>query len=94
MRMGTGARRLAEGSLAIATDPSASRDGRTVIFDGIRETGALPEVYRLTLPDGRVTQVTRENGAMAGTLSPDGRTGVLQADRHGRRRPRLLTHAA
>ena len=36
---GTGARRLAEGSLAIATNPRADRDGRTVVFKGIRETG-------------------------------------------------------
>ena len=47
------------------TNPRADRGGRTVIFNGIREPGALPEVYRLTFPDGRVAQVTRANGAMA-----------------------------
>jgi eukaryotic-like serine/threonine-protein kinase len=70
---GGGARQLAQGSLAIATNPRADRSGRTVIFNGIREAGNLPQVYRLTLPDGRVTQVTRENGARAGSSS-DGRT--------------------
>ena len=74
---GGGARQLAQGPLAIATNPRADRSGRTVIFNGIREPGALPEVYRLTLPDGRVTQVTRENGAMAGSSS-DGSTVYFQ----------------
>ena len=70
---GTGARQLAQGSLAIATDPRADRAGRAVVFQGIREVGILPEVYQLTFPDGRVTQLTRENGANAGR-SANGRT--------------------
>jgi hypothetical protein len=70
---GSGARQLAQGSLAIATSPSADREGRAVLFDGIREVGILPEVYRVTFPDGRVTQVTRENGASDGR-SADSRT--------------------
>ena len=70
---GTGARQLAQGSLAIATNPRADRAGRAVVFEGIREVGILPEVYQLTFPDGRVTQLTRENGANAGR-SANGRT--------------------
>jgi Tol biopolymer transport system component len=70
---GTGARQLAQGSLAIATDPRADRAGRAIVFQGIREVGSLPEVYQLTFPDGRVTQLTRENGANAGR-SANGRT--------------------
>jgi Tol biopolymer transport system component len=70
---GTGARQLAPGFLAIATDPRADRDGRTVVFNGIREVGSLPAVYQVSFPDGRVTQVTRENGANAGRSS-DGRS--------------------
>lgn len=48
-----------------------------MLFLGIREVGALPEVYRLSLPDGRVTQVTRENGATNGS-SFDGHTVYFQ----------------
>jgi Tol biopolymer transport system component len=69
---GTGARQLAKGSLASVADPRADRDGRTVVFPGIREVGSLPEVYQLTVPDGRVTQVTRGNRPDAGR-SVDGR---------------------
>jgi Tol biopolymer transport system component len=69
---GSGARRLTEGSISL--NPIASGDGRTVLFDSDRETPNTPEVYRLTLPDGRVTRVTRENGAYYGVPSRDGRT--------------------
>jgi Tol biopolymer transport system component len=68
---GTGERRLAEG--VVAMQPRASRDGQTVLFEGLRQPGDFPEIFRLTLPDGRVTQVTREKGAVNGTLSADGR---------------------
>ena len=44
-----------------------------MLFLGIRDAAVMPEVYRLTLPDGRATQVTRENGVADATLSSDGR---------------------
>jgi len=67
---GTGARRLTERSLSYF--PRVSRNGPLVLFMTIREAGALPEVGRLTLPDGRVTSVPGVNGR-DGTPSPDGR---------------------
>ena len=70
---------------AIANNPRADRAGRAVVFEGIREVGALPEVYRLTFPDGRVTQVTRENGAMAGS-SPTGARCTSGGPRNHKRR--------
>ena len=67
---GTGARRLTERSLSFF--PRVSRNGRVVLFMDIREAGALPEVGRLTLPDGRLASVPNVNGRDAAP-SPDGR---------------------
>jgi Tol biopolymer transport system component len=69
---GTGQRRLTEGSLSIF--PTTSRDGQTIVFASNRDTGAMPELYRLTLADGRVTRLARDVGAVQAKLSPDGRT--------------------
>jgi serine/threonine protein kinase/Tol biopolymer transport system component len=67
-----GARRLTEGALSIF--PSSSRDGQTVVFISNRDSGAMPQLYRLTLPDGRVTRLAVDtSGAISASVSPDGR---------------------
>jgi Tol biopolymer transport system component len=69
---GTGARRLTEGALSV--HPSASRDGQIVVFGSNRDTGAIPELYRLTISNGRITRLGRDTaGAFSASLSPDGR---------------------
>jgi Tol biopolymer transport system component len=62
----------------ISIAPKASVDGRTVVFHGGPATATVPEIHRLNVADGRITQTTRENGAVNGTLSPDGRTVFFQ----------------
>jgi Tol biopolymer transport system component len=69
---GGGARRLTEGFLSIY--PRASRDGRVVVFDSARENANLPDSYRMTMPEGRVTRITHENAAGQSAVSPDGGT--------------------
>jgi dipeptidyl aminopeptidase/acylaminoacyl peptidase len=56
-----------------------SPDGRTVVFDGFRETEAertyrSGNVYALDVASGRITRLTREDGAWRNpVISPDGR---------------------
>ena len=69
---GSGARRLTEGS--ISAFPRASKDGRVVVFDSVRDNANLPDGYRMTVPDGRVARITHENGTTGWAVSPDGRT--------------------
>jgi len=56
-----------------------SPDGRTIVFDGFRETEAertyrSGNVYALDVASGRITRLTREDGAWRNpVISPDGR---------------------
>jgi Tol biopolymer transport system component len=70
---GANATRLSDRSPAY--ELSADRDGSQVVFLSVADGEKLPDVFRMTLADRRVTRVTREPlGVLRATLSPDGRT--------------------
>jgi Tol biopolymer transport system component len=73
---GSSARRLIDGMIVLG--PNASRDGRVVVFHGGHQATTPPQIFTLSVADGRTTQVTRESGALDGVLSPDGRTVFFQ----------------
>ena len=69
---GTAARRLTADVYILF--PRASKDGRQVLFEGVLNEAPGQDLYRMTLPEGRVVRLTRENGTTSVGMSPDGRT--------------------
>jgi Tol biopolymer transport system component len=69
---GTNATRLTDGAVDIF--PVLHSDGQSLLFESDRGTPGSPEIFGVSLTDGRVRQITRENGAYAPSTSPDGLT--------------------
>lgn len=64
-------RALTEGDY-IATEPQLSVDGRHLYFRGNKEHPGQYEIYRVSLSDGRMEQITQLGGMVSATLSPVG----------------------
>lgn len=56
----------------IATEPQLSVDGRFLYFRGNKEHPGQYEIYRTSLSDGTIQQITNLGGMASAVLSPDG----------------------
>jgi hypothetical protein len=67
--------------LVSIVSPVWGPEGRSVIFSGLAESG-LSDLYRLTLPDGKLEQLTDDRYQdLDPSLSPDGARLVFASDR-------------
>jgi dipeptidyl aminopeptidase/acylaminoacyl peptidase len=77
----------------IATEPQLSVDGRYLYFRANKEHPGQYEIYRTTLTDGTVQQITQLGGMSSALLSPNGRQ-LLITHSESTRPPELFIQSA
>ncbi len=72
-------------AMSLSSNPSLSRDGKTIAYMSDRAESGNPDIWVQQLPDGTPVRITSDPSADdSPSISPDGRTVVFRSDRnHG-----------